>query len=170
LRDARLALICAYDLYLLAKLYHEIDISTGTVSEETMVNYLRASENEMGLCDSYVSIIEKAYVDYVKNQQESFADMTDDQIEQFAQTVLNEYQLPSQRLANIIKEAKSYRFFSHFGNTDDYEVLTDLGHYQSQSTLYANPSCFIIKNKQTGIESLPSLNLEKLANEFGALK
>jgi len=175
LKDARFALICSYDLNRLAKLYHSMDISTGTISEETLEKNLLASQIEMGIGTPHVSLIDKAYEDYVKeqsdeNEQKPFAGMTDEQIEKFAQTVLETYQLPSDRLIHIINEAKAYRYFSTFGNTVDYEVLTDLRHYQSKATLYASPSSFIIKSNKTDLKSLPSRDIEKLAAEFGALK
>jgi len=174
LKDARLALICAYDLHQLAKLYHNLDISTATVTNEVLMNNLAASQTEMGINASYISIVDKAYEDYVKEQENEkepahFKGMSDEQITAFSQTVLESYGLPPERLVNIVNEAKAYRFFSTFGNISDFEVLADLRHYQSKETLYASPSSFILKSKRTGLESLPSRDLEKLARDFGAL-
>jgi hypothetical protein len=174
LKDARLALICAYDLHQLAKLYHNLDISTTTVTDEVLTNNLAASQAEMGISVSYISIVDKAYQDYVKEQENEkepahFKGMSDEQITAFSQTVLESYGLPPERLVNIVNEAKAYRFFSTFGNISDFEVLADLRHYQSKETLYASPSSFILKSKRTGLESLPSRDLEKLARDFGAL-
>jgi hypothetical protein len=174
LKDARLALICAYDLGRLARLYHNLDISTATVTDEMLMNNLAASQAAMGINTTYISIIDTAYQDYLKEQSEekepgNFKGMSDEQITAFSQVVLESYGLPSERLVHIVNEAKAYRFFSTFGNTTDFIVLADLRHYLSKETLYATPSSFIIKSKRTGVESIPSRDLETLAKDFGAL-
>ena len=174
-RDARLAIMCAYDLCRLARLYHKLDISAQGISEAKMEEYLRASEAEMGIKTPYVSVVDKPFEMYLREQNEyianePFAGKTDGEIVNSAQIILDAYGIPPERLVNIVNEMKIYRYFSDFGDNENYVVLCDLTHYSSKATTFAAPVSFIIKNKKTGIESLPFFDIEKAALDFGALK
>jgi len=174
LKEARNALINAYDLNRLAKLWRNLDITSDENREEIMINNLRASEKEMGLQDSYQSIVDKNFEDLKvtrsKTNQELYKDLSDNEIEKYARNVQLIYKLPEERLIHIINEMKAYRFYYKECKTEDFELLSDLTDHQSAETKYARPTKYILISKRTGMESLPSTNVHELAKAFGAIK
>lgn len=174
LKEARLSLINAYELNRLAKLYHQFDITVDSVSEEVIINNLRASEQTMGIKNPYQSIVDSAFETHIEinsqDEDERFANMNDDEIDQYAKVVHRTYGLPQERLMNIVNEMKALRYFYSKCDRENYQILFDLRHMRSIQTKYASPIFFILINKRTGLKSLPGVDIEKLASDFGAIK
>jgi hypothetical protein len=173
-KEARLSLINAYELNRLAKLFYQIDITTDSTNEDILVGNLRASHHTMGIKDEYRSIVDSAFQNLLKiNNQDTndgFQNMSDEQIAHYAEVVHAAYGLPPERLINITNEIKALKYFYSHCDTGNFQILCDLRHMQSPQTQYAEPTKFIIVSKITGIESLPNEDIERLATDFGALK
>lgn len=174
IKDARIALINARDLHRLAKLYYNLDISSEQGQEEIIADRIKNYEAEMGIETPEQSIIDPAYDSYVKSRsfdsRTALQNMSDDDILRHSKIVLDSYRLPEDRLLNIIADFKSYKFFYSNCNADRYELLANLKHLLSQADKYKNPSSFIIRDKTTGIESLPNTDVKHLMENFGLLK
>ncbi|PZR12614.1 MAG: hypothetical protein DI539_19790, partial [Flavobacterium psychrophilum] len=175
LKDARLSLICAYDLKRLARLQYGIEIVVESVTDEALINNITILNQEMGINTPFESIVDKTYKELahqieVEAKSSPFVNMNNLELEAYAKTLLEAYQLPDDRLIHVLNEIKSVRYFETNANTDDYELLTNLFHHQSKRTQYASPSTYIIRSKKTAIESMPSHDIETLCLHFGALK
>lgn len=94
-------------------------------------------------------------------------DMTDDHLLFFANSALESYSLPSERLENILNELKAYRLFNQRCQDQNIIILQVKEFPNMRSDFYKHPIQFILKNKLTGIESPPSNNMDKLLFSCG---
>lgn len=173
LKDARHALLNAYELSRLAKLWYGIDITNGTPSEEDLLKNIRASESEMGITDPYNSIVDNVYNNLQKTLKSDdgshFKKLTDAQVDFFADNVLSVYGLPPERRIHIVNEIRAYRFFYLHCDTQNFTLLCDLRPHQNESTKYASATRYILVSNRTGVQSQSSTDVEALAKAFGAI-
>ena len=106
-------------------------------SEENLLKKIRAAEDEMAIGRPFTSYIEDAYenLQFIrKNEGGQFKDLTNEQVDIFANTMLQIYGLPKERKINIVNEVKSYRFYFIFCYTDKFQLICDVNPNQSPVT------------------------------------
>jgi hypothetical protein len=88
--------------------------------------------------------------------------MSDDQIHSIAVKIHSAMHLPTDHLANIENELKAYRVFHRRCKDPDIQIL------QGQvANRYAQPVHFVLRNRRTGIETVPSDDMGKLLTAYG---
>ena len=92
-------------------------------------------------------------------------DLDDEQILHMAKGFCQAMSLPHQSMRYVIDELKGYRAF-YQGNTDSYEINRAPLHPLYEAP-YRQPVKFIIRNKATGIVSLPIHNIEAQLKVWG---
>jgi len=92
--------------------------------------------------------------------------MDEQEIENFAKVALRAWQLPEERLQNIIDEIKAHRLFHQRSPDDQYQLLQYPSQDADPAILYKFPNTYIIKSKSTGIETPPSFSVETLLRQI----
>jgi hypothetical protein len=90
------------------------------------------------------------------------ADLTDDAILTLAKDALAVYDLPQNRLPNIITELKAIRLFDSRCGNPQIELLTNNSHMADKGTKYAAPPSFVLSHKQLHYQTPPSNDIEQL--------
>jgi hypothetical protein len=93
--------------------------------------------------------------------------LNDEQIGYLANLALNSYNLPPQRLINIVNEMKAYQLF--YGRCKDpkIEILQKWDFERTDENIYETPIKFVLRSKQTGIETAASTDVDALLNSWG---
>ncbi|MDB4905091.1 MAG: hypothetical protein JWQ63_4372 [Mucilaginibacter sp.] len=91
--------------------------------------------------------------------------LDDEQIKNMAYNFSEALSLPKEYLTNIIAELKGYRTFYQRCN-NNYEIIEAPKHPRLELS-YRQPTKFIIRDKVTGISSLPVQNVDAFLNSWG---
>lgn len=86
------------------------------------------------------------------------------QIRTYAKYVLESRCFPNAKLENLVQEMLAVRTFSERGKDDRYELI--IMKPVDKKMAYVYPTEFYIKDKKTGIESLPSNDIEAILGSF----
>lgn len=168
-QEAHRSLCCAYDLKLLHRVLTNTDVGRNTIAEiETSV---RKFEVGMGIKE-YRSTVEDTYKSLSKktpDSETSWATLADNQVESHARKILEAYELPENRLRNIIADINALRLFYRECTNPDLELLQDRSHHRSNVTRYATPPVFIIRSRKSGIQSKRSSDLGQLLEQFSTI-
>lgn len=100
--------------------------------------------------------------DVLKNASES-------DLEDFARFALEGFDLPEERLPNIVHELRTLKIFDEKCTNPNIEILQNLLHTASFKTHYASPPTFILRHKTTGVETKPSTDIYELLDEFSTI-
>ncbi len=93
-------------------------------------------------------------------------EFSDDQVLTFARHALKAFNLPQERLSNIVNEMKGYRMFYQRNSNPDIIVLQLRKDGGVRKYFYANPTEFVLKNKISGIETVPNSDMDKLLQSW----
>jgi len=91
--------------------------------------------------------------------------LSDDQIRNLASVVINSGKYPLARAEFIYQEAKSYQVF--YSRCSDLNIELLEHHHPNPLFMYARPVIFFLRNKSTGIDSLPNEDVAKLLTSWG---
>jgi Domain of unknown function (DUF4365) len=92
--------------------------------------------------------------------------LTDKEIEQLALKALAAYEIPKERIPNIIAELKAYQKFEQFNKNPDIILTIKPHHLMNKSTTYLYPTIFVLRSKKTGFQSNSSSDIDELLTEF----
>ena len=92
-------------------------------------------------------------------------DLDDEQILNMARGFCQAMNLSHRCLTFVVNELKGYRTF-YRSNTEGYEISTAPRHPVYEAA-YSQPVRFIIRNKATGITSLPVQNVDAQLKSWG---
>ncbi|TKC08044.1 DUF4365 domain-containing protein [Pedobacter polaris] len=92
------------------------------------------------------------------------ASMNDPQIRTYSTNVLETSRYPNARLENIIHEMSAFRTFYQRNADERFELLVMKP--ANPDMAYAMPHMFVIKNKKTGIQSLPAIDIDSILNSY----
>lgn len=166
-REAHLSLNFSLDLRKLFSL--EYGQALIDEDENETIKLIEQIEFETGM-KKYNSHVEEAFHHFESINQLTQEDLllrsSDQDIEKFAHTILEVYQLPEDRLINIIAELKNYKKFHEACKNPDLDLLQDLSHNSSIETSYKYPPKYIIRNMKTGLKTLPSTDIDELLEAF----
>lgn len=168
-KDAHQSLCFAHDMEIL---YYELyNRKIGIKTFDELEGILRSIESSIGL-PRYNSVIKPAIEDLkksIKPNDTSWRSIPDKEIEIFAKNILEAYELPEERLNNIVIDIKNYNYFNKMCPNKDIELLQDLSHLKSKAIAYIEPPKYILKSKLTGIETNPSTDIEHLIQQFSLI-
>jgi hypothetical protein len=167
--EAHQSLCCAYDIQILYRVLHKSDVGSKTLAE--LEETLRKIESETGL-RRYESIVESTFNSLStedKSSERNWANVPDDQVEVYAQILLDAYSIPKERLVHIIADINAHKTFYRECSNPDLELLQDLTHLQQKETTYATPPIFVVRSKKSGIQSKRSSNINELLDQFGSI-
>jgi hypothetical protein len=94
-------------------------------------------------------------------------DLDDSQILTLSQSALKAFSLPADRLVNIENEMKAYRLFYNRCTDNSLDILQLSSPSETKEDQYKYPVRFVLRRKNTKIETLPSGNMEELLKTYG---
>jgi hypothetical protein len=166
IQNAHEALTVAYELQYLCFKMHLTKIGPKTGNE--LLEIIRLLELEGGLqpFESAAEIMLTGVEKRKSGDLTTIAELTDEGILFMAQSALTAYDLPENRLVNIIAELKSMRIFESRCKNPNVELVHNNLHHQSNETRYANPPEFILRHKTLNYQTKPSTDIDVLLEEF----
>jgi hypothetical protein len=102
----------------------------------------------------------------VENGMSVLKDLDDQQIESLAKLALDSFNLPSERLENIINEMNAYRMFHQRCSDPNILILQFRNEYENKNK-YSLPVRFVLRSKITGLETAPSSDMNALLSSWG---
>jgi hypothetical protein len=99
-------------------------------------------------------------MEYTKN-------MDDEQINTLARSALKAFDLPEDRLVNIENEMKAYRMFYNRCLDKNMDIFQQQHTPANSQEGYKYPVYFILKSKQTGVETPASSDMDQLLKVWG---
>jgi hypothetical protein len=108
-------------------------------------------------------LIEKVKSD----EKQPFGEMNDDQLNFIAHSYHKSLSLPQEQFINVKKEFEGFRIFSNRCKDDKLELLPFRRPGVADKDRYAYPPLFVLRNKQTEIQSLPDTDLDMLLTNWG---
>jgi len=142
-----------------------------TFDEKVIINNMNFIERELDY-SSYEPVLIPAIKQKLNrtasndSERSSLKDLTDEQIEVFATHTLKGFNLPSERLINIINEMKAYRLFWNRCQDSNIEILQYHRVERTKENFYIEPVTFVLRSKSSGIETVASSNMEFLLKSW----
>lgn len=138
----------------------------GSKPAEYIMTIIRLLESDYDF-QPFESAVEKFYKpNHQRDPINILMEASDDVIEGMSKKYLNAYNLPENRLENIVESLKMRKIFHQRCSNPDIELLEDLRHNLNFSTRFiVVPPC-ILRDKSTGRQTVPSTDIEVLLNEF----
>jgi Domain of unknown function (DUF4365) len=93
-------------------------------------------------------------------------DIEPEQEDHFATTILEAYGLPVERKSNVISEIRANRKFYNVVANPDIELLQDLTHTRSRTTMYRTPPTYIAVCKICQYKTHASSNVDSIIEQF----
>ncbi len=93
--------------------------------------------------------------------------LDENEMENLAHLNIKALKLPKERFPNVLHEMRSYRMFYSRCTDDSLDVLRIRMPGDPENYEYSVPMTFVLKNKKTGIESVPSTDMDTLLTAFG---
>jgi hypothetical protein len=162
-REAYTSICDALELMKVSRKYYRYEDS---FEESKGLEIKEKMEQEFGF-PPYKMVIQNL-LEKVKNNAEdhaadykSLANFTDEQLEWFAKRLQHAMQLAPSCLVNILAELKAYRIFAKRCTNSNIELL------QSNETRYLEPVRFVLRTKDTNIQSVESQDVEYLLQQWG---
>lgn len=155
------AITIAYEIQQLFKV--ECGKTLGQVDKEIILERINQVESKIGIkkFTSLVEKYEKAKVS-IKPKYESIVELKEQDIETFASTVLETYDLTSDRSKNIKSEIYDMQYFYTNRNNPDLVLQQDLRHTLSKDTMYKEKVLHLIKCNKCGKESILDSDIKKV--------
>jgi hypothetical protein len=166
LHESFKSLCIAYEIAALFFEQFKVPISD-TISKEELTERIGKLQARIGSI-SFISIVDKRahHFKTEPSSKEFYLSLTDDQINDFARNMLEVKRLPEERLPYILNDIKSYILFYKMSFCEKMELLQNLSHQNSQSTLYNSDMKYIIRCDHCQTESKERTNVEQLIEEM----
>ncbi|GAA5030846.1 hypothetical protein GCM10011506_21940 [Marivirga lumbricoides] len=168
-KDAHQTLTNVYEIQMLCFLLYGKDIGPKKLHE--LESIIRDIEEKAGI-PQFNSVVRPAYENLRRNLvqgNQPWTTIPEDEVEKYAWKILEAYELPENRLPNIIADIRNYQIFERECENKNIELLQDLRHLQSKSTTYAEPPKYILRSKLSNIETKPSRDIYHLLQQFSHL-
>jgi hypothetical protein len=160
--DAHHSITLAYEILLLASLFHKVDLDIININKITEI--INQFEERTGL-GPFSSVVKESYNDkqYKKHGLE-LKELKEEEIQYFASCIKRAYNLPENRRENIIKDIRNRKYFEQHCDTERYELLQN---NISGKDIYKYPTDYIIVNKKSQLIIGKSENLKQLIKTTG---
>jgi hypothetical protein len=165
LKDAHYCLCNALEIMYSAKYYNNARI------QDDLKNLLQEKDRleKHLMLEPYTFqiplLIEKIKKNSETENDKSFVGLSDNQIQQLARTLFAPFKLPQERFIHLLNELRATQLFQKRRTNSNIILLYSYG--VNADDPYREPVSFILKNKSTGIESLPSTDLNTLLTSWG---
>ena len=161
LNEAHLTLCLTYEIDRL--LFYKFQESLHTNEHASMMITIRELENEIGK-KAFTSIIDMFFSDKRLHEKTNLKNISEEQIEFFAKSILKAKSLPNNRLDNLIQDIKSRQYFEKYCDNLKYELLQD---NISGENMHLHPTNYIIINKNSNLFIGKGNNLQQLILDLG---
>lgn len=143
----------------------------GTLRQDEILMIIREIEaaNDLIPFQSQVDSLSKIHSKDRPEGKSALFGASENEIVELAKGVLKGYELPEDRLPNIIHDLKMYKAFEERCQNPNIEFLQHLGHTTAFKTHYASPPTYILRHKTLKIETKPSSDIDYLLNEFSTI-
>jgi len=168
-QNAHEALQVAYEIQKINLFKNEIQI--GPETPERLLTIIREIEMAYDL-PHFESAIDSMIETLNQVKEPSKAPLigkTDDEIIFLATQVLNAYQLPAERLVNLVHDMKMVRTFEERCTNPDIEMLQNMLHTQRYETHYASLPKYILRHKQLNIQTQESSDIDWLLEQYSTI-
>lgn len=171
MKEAHQALSIAYDIKTIYKLCFGME--SGLVSTDAIITRLQHIESEVGL-KPFKSVVEEAYYELkhiLHRGEKSMPALAEEDVLMFARRIIEAYNLPEDRLPNLLLDMRNHQLFEQYSVGSDFELLNDQNAMSlgDMSFSYMNPPSYRLRHKKLGFESLSSRNLPYLLQAFGLM-
>jgi len=161
-KDALLSLHNALELMKLFKYQYKQELSV--IDSEEIKTRINKLSNELDI-EPFESIVDSAY-EHIINYKDDWSNIKDGEEIEFAKTFAEAANLSEDRIPNIVSDIKAYKIFEARCDNPNLELLQDLRHTISQSTMYATKPSYILRDKSTQFQSQPTSDISKLLDEY----
>src|SRR6476661_1778783 len=169
-KDAHVALGTSYDIRFMAEKCFGISLNTAEYQE--IENCLIELEKRTGI-RKFVSVVEEAYYGMQQSLEEpkKLQDYSDADMEFFARRILEAYNLPPDRIGNVMVDIASTRLFEKYAKGKGWQLLQNQNRAAlgDMSYAYIEPPTFVLVNTAAGWRSLPNKDVRYLLKQFGLM-
>lgn len=162
--DAHISLVIAYEVKQLG--LKKFDKKIGQIESNELLEEIRKLESEIGK-SPFCSVVEKYFNDEVEKRITRLTDLSEEEIDYIAKSMLKAKNLPIQRLENIKKDIKSRQLFEKYCDKDKYELHQDnvIG-----NDIYVNPTNYIVINKKINLVLGKGNDVGKILRDLGLIE
>jgi len=165
LKDAHVCLCNTLEILYSATYYKitgvEENIKTLSVEKDHLEKHLMLEPYALQIPKLIENVEKSAATDHGSN----FAHLSDKQIEQLARALFVPFRLPEDRFIHLLNELRAVQLFQQRCKDPHVEFLCNAG--RNAQELYYGPVSFMLRNKVTGIHSLPSTSMDALLTSWG---
>lgn len=165
-QSAHEAVTNAYELRCFCLKLHSVQI--GTKSSEELMALIRKleTENDLTPFKSAAEYIMEVKARNKSGNPTSMSDMSDATIKALARQSLEVFNLPEERLQNIVTELNAIRLFENRCKNPNIELLSNNSHLISRESRYKSPPSFVLSHKQFKYQTPSSDDIEQLLEQF----
>jgi len=140
----------------------------GKKNSGEFLDMIRGLENANSLApfNSAADLITSVIINRKSGIPSKLAKITDPEIRQLALDALRLYNLPEERLPNMITEIKAMRLFDAQCKNPDLELLTNVMHMSNNESKYATPPIFVLQHKKSKFRTPPDTDINRLLDNF----
>lgn len=95
-----------------------------------------------------------------------FSDLPEEEIPDYADTLIRSLNIPNDRKENIILDIKNHQKFEKLVNIKYFNLLQNLEHTRQKETIYKDPLKYVIECKKCSYMTKESENIEELINQL----
>ncbi|WP_018629629.1 DUF4365 domain-containing protein [Niabella aurantiaca] len=165
LKDAHYCLSNALEIMYSAKYYTNAPVDEDF--ENLMADKDRIEKHLM--LDTYPLqipiLIEKVKKNAEEKKDNSLVGLSDNQIQQLAKVLFAPFRFPQGRFIHLLNELRATQLFQQRCSASDISLL--YSYDDNPNNRYSEPVSFVLKNRTTGLESLPSKNIDALLTSWG---
>ena len=163
-QNAHEAVANAYELHYLCAQVHKVNIGTKNDAELMAIIRKLEADNEFQPFNSAAEFIVKTLAEK-SSKKIGLGDLTDDAILTLAKDAIAVYDLPEDRLPNMITELEAIRLFDQRCKNPQIELLTNNNHMTDKATKYSLSPSFVLSHKQLHYQTPPSSDIEQLLEQ-----
>ena len=170
--EAHKALGCAYELKMIYWVQCKKELGKAKFTDIEIV--LKDIERTTGIqpFNSDVEAVYNGIKEKLENKNPnnvSLKNRSDKELEEIAAKIIAAYEIPVDRISNLLASMMARRTFEEKCNNPDIILWEDSRHLRSKETMYASKTLYVITNKKTGVQSLPSDDIHYLLRQYSVM-
>ncbi len=170
--EAHKALGCAYELKMIYWVQYKKELGKAMFTD--IETELKDIERATGI-QPFNSDVETVYngikekLGSKRPNNASLKNRSDTELEQIASKLIAAYEIPVDRISNLLASMMARRTFEEKCNNPDITLEEDNRHLRFKETMYASKIIYVITNRKTGFQSLPSDDIHYLLKQYSTM-
>ncbi|GAA4389505.1 DUF4365 domain-containing protein [Hymenobacter koreensis] len=166
-QDAHRTVGIIYDLQFIYTARFDRPLGTKPITETK--DLLRRIEEDHDI-PPFESAVERGYQGMMTMLQQAqgreWADMSEEQVNTFAQAVMITYDLPPERLPNVLADIQNHRLFEAACQDRAIIMLPNDDHMNDAATAYTEVPTYILVNRITEVETKPFQDVREVLDQL----